>query len=197
MEKLDRLNPADPQPWRGLSQADHTHRFVTSWIYELPFGARQPFFGHANALTNGVIGGWQIQGIYTYQTGAPLTWLDATFTGDPSSIATNTRNIDQWFNIGAGFLRDTTQKPQNHLRTWPLRLSSLRNDGINNWDLSLSKKVQLGEKVNVRIGGEFLNALNHARFKAPVTDPYNSAFGQVSDTASFPRIVQFEVKLAF
>ena len=83
------------------------------------------------------------------------------------------------------------------LRTWPLRLSSLRNDGINNWDLSLSKKVQLAERVSLRIEGEFLNALNHARFKAPVTDPYSSAFGQVSDTASFPRIIQAGVKLAF
>ena len=148
-------------------------------------------------MTDAIIGGWQIQGVYTYQTGAPLTWLDATFTGDPDSIATNTRNIDQWFNTGAGFLRDSTLKPQNHLRTWPLRLSSLRNDGINNWDVSLFKKWQLAEQVSLRINAEFLNALNHARFKAPVTDPYNSAFGQVSDTASFPRIVQFGIKLAF
>jgi hypothetical protein len=197
MEKLDRLNPADPLPWRGLSQADHTHRFVTSWIYELPFGKSQPLFARANRLVDGFIGGWQIQGIYTYQTGAPLTWLDATFTGDPNGIATNTRNIDQWFNTSAGFLKDSTLKPQNHLRTWPLRLSSLRNDGINNWDLSLSKRVLLAERVSLRIEGEFLNAMNHARFKAPVTDPYSTTFGQVTDTASFPRIVQAGIKLAF
>src|SRR5262249_31789225 len=58
MERLDRLNPADPQPWKGLSQNDHPHRFVTSWIYELPFGKGRMVLAGANPAVNSIIGGW-------------------------------------------------------------------------------------------------------------------------------------------
>lgn len=197
MEALDYLNPADPAPSRALSQVDHTHRLVTNWIYEIPFGKGRPFLSRANTFADAIIGGWQVQGVYTYQTGAPLTWLDASFYGDPSNIALNTRDPNQWFNVNAGFLTDSSLKPQNHLRTWPLRFGSVRNDGINNWDMSAIKNWKIKERLTLRFNCEFINAMNHARFKAPVTDPYNKGFGQVTDTASYPRIIQFGVKASF
>lgn len=198
MEALDYLNAGDPAPSRALSQQDHTHRAVASWIYELPFGKGRAIFGAANRAVDAIVGGWQVQGVYVYQGGAPLTWLDTTFFGaDTNAIALGTRNVDQWFNTGAGFLTNSSLKPQNHLRSWPLRLSSVRSDGINNFDLSGVKKWTLSEKLTLRFSGEFLNAMNHARFKAPVTDPYDKAFGQVSDTNGNPRAIQLGLKLTF
>jgi hypothetical protein len=197
MEAIDYLNPADPAPSRALSQQDHPHRFVASWIYDLPFGKGRPLMSQAGRVLDAVVGGWQVQGVYIYQSGAPLTWLDTTFFGNPDDIALNTRNVDEWFNVDAGFLTSSSLKPQNHLRTWPLRLSSVRNDGMNNWDASVIKKWQVKENFSVSFRGEFLNAFNHARFKAPTTDPYNAGFGKVTDTANYPRIIQFGLKASF
>ena len=77
MEGTVRLNPGDARPSEFLAAQDHPHRVTVSGIYELPFGSKRRFLPNANALVDGIIGGWQFQGIYTYQTGAPLQWGNA------------------------------------------------------------------------------------------------------------------------
>jgi hypothetical protein len=196
MEALDYLNAADPFPARALSQQDHTHRLVASWIYDLPFGKGRLIGGGANRVADAIIGGWQVQGLYVYQGGAPITWMDATYFGNPDDIALSTRNVDAWFNTSM-FLTNSSLKPQNHLRSWPLRLSSVRSDGVNNWDMSGMKKWKVTESFSIAFKAEFLNALNHARFKAPVTDPFDKSFGTVTDTNGNPRVIQLGLKASF
>jgi len=59
------LNPLDFNSTYSLSQFDARHRVVLSYFYELPI---RKYSGFAGKILNG----WDISGIYTYQTGFPI-----------------------------------------------------------------------------------------------------------------------------
>ncbi len=179
MEGVTYLNAGDSMPAENLSGQDHKHRVSLSWIYELPH-----------------LRGWQIQGIYSYQTGPPLLWADTTGLGSGKPASSGGRNVHRWFDTSA-FLTDSALRPQRRYRTWPLRFSDLRADRTDNWDLSVIRKFRLADRMYLQFRGEFLNAFNRARFKSPNMDPYNRAFGQVSDTAAYPRQIQAGLKATF
>ena len=67
------------------------------------------------------LGGWQLQGIYTFQSGSPLLWLDTTMLG--AGPVRGSRSVDAWLATGL-FLTDSALKPQRHYRSWPLRFAS-------------------------------------------------------------------------
>jgi hypothetical protein len=196
MEGVTYLNPGDPRPAESLSGQDHKHLISVSSIYEVPLGRGRRFFSRAGAHLDRLINGWQLQGIYSYQTGSPLLWLDTTMLAPGAGSGLSGRNVDRWFDTSA-FLTDSTLKPQRHYRTWPLRFGNYRADATNNWDLSVIKKLSITERVTAQLRGEFLNTFNHPRFKAPNMDPYSRAFGQISDTSAYPRQIQAGVKLSF
>jgi len=194
MEGVTYLNAGDPAPTEAISGQDHKHLVSVSAIYELPLGRGRRFFSGAGKYADMAFNGWQFQGIYTLQSGSPLLWLDTTMLN--GGAIRSSRDVDAWFATGA-FLTDSTLKPQRHYRSWPLRLSNLRADATNNWDLSAIKKLKISERVTLQFRGEFLNAFNHPRFKPPNMDPYSRAFGQVSDTSAYPRQIQAGVKVIF
>jgi hypothetical protein len=109
------------------------------------------------------------------------------------------KSIDRWFNVDAGFLKDSTQAPNNtyQLRYWPLRFSNLRQDGTDNWDVSVIKSFRLRENARIQFRAEFLNVFNHANFKAPQMNPYARDFGQVIDTNTYARQIQLGAKFIF
>ena len=57
----------------ALASYDIKHRFVISYLYELPFGREPAFASGASTLVNALIGGWQFNGITTLQSGTPLS----------------------------------------------------------------------------------------------------------------------------
>src|SRR5215510_13878243 len=70
MQATEYLNPADPLPTEVISDTDYPNRFAMSAIFELPFGKGRMFLGDANGFVSRLVSGWQIQGVYTYQSGA-------------------------------------------------------------------------------------------------------------------------------
>ena len=67
-------NQLDDHANRGVSDFDRTHRFVTSAVWNIPYGNR----GHASApqaIVNGLLGGWQLSGVFEAQTGSPFSVL--------------------------------------------------------------------------------------------------------------------------
>src|SRR5260370_7511509 len=72
---------------KGLSAQDIRHRFVLSYVYELPFGKGKPFLNHAGAA-NVLFGGWQLNGITSFQSGSPFT-VTQTFNGANTSGGQN------------------------------------------------------------------------------------------------------------
>ena len=161
---------------------------------------------------NGLIGGWQIQAVYTYQSGFPVPFgsfnvTGGTTTGDlfynGGDIAIDNPTTDRWFNTDAftSILTDssTNAAPVNHLRTFPYRLDDVRRDSINNIDLSLIKDILIKGDVRLQLRAEFINAFNQAYFPQPVSGAATSTFGQVtaSNQDNYARRAQIGVKLIF
>ncbi|MCX6636230.1 MAG: hypothetical protein NT090_14295 [Acidobacteria bacterium] len=136
-----------------------------------------------------VIGGWQIQGIFQGQSGPAVGFGNAIFTGKLSDIPlpTGQRTIDQWFNVNAGFERNSSRQLGSNIRTLSSRFSGIRGDGMNNWDISIIKNTDIKERVKLQFRAEFINTFNHTQFAAPNTSPSSSAFGTVTSDTQWPR----------
>lgn len=83
------------------------------------------------------------------------------------------------------------------LRSFPLRFGFLRQDPLNNWDLSIMKNTAINETMKFQIRVEFLNTLNHPNFGGPVTQPTSSQFGQVTAVQNYSRRIQLTGKFVF
>ena len=81
-EKASLLNPTDPDFEERRSRDDYPHRLVISGIYELPIGRGRRVLGNAGRLLDALVGGFQVQGIYQYQSGRPLLWGNVAYFGD-------------------------------------------------------------------------------------------------------------------
>jgi hypothetical protein len=199
MEATNYLNPADPMPEKVISDEDFTNRVSVSGIYELPFGRKRHWLSGINAPLNVLLGGWQVDGIFTAQTGAPLQWGDVLFNGDFHDIPLpgDKRSVAEWFNTGAGFVTASSAQLADNIQTFPLRLSNVRAPGIENFDLTALKSVKTGEKFTWQFRGDFLNAMNHPLFASPNTTPTSGAFGQITAQNNNPRRIQLSLKLLF
>jgi hypothetical protein len=197
MEATNRLNGYLSPLEYVISDQDRAHRVVVSGIWELPFG-RGKRWANSGALTDKFVGGWQVQGVYTGQGGAPLNFGNVLYVGDVRDITlpAGQRTVERWFNT-AGFERGSGQQLSFNYRTFPSRLSDVRSDGMNQWDLSVMKNTRFRERYNIQFRAEFLNAWNHANFAPPNTSPTSSAFGQVTAQRGFPRRLQMTTKFIF
>jgi hypothetical protein len=206
------LNPADTEPTRMISDLDVPHRLSVSGILELPFGKGRRFLSDADGFLNALVGGWQIQGVYTYQTGFPIPFGSYNLTTGATSgdlfynggdIALDERTTDKWFNtdVFTSILSgsSTNATPVNHRRTFPYRHDDVRRDSINNIDLSLIKDVLIKGDVRLQLRAEFINAFNEAYFPNPVAGATSSTFGQISasNQDNYARRAQIGVKLLF
>lgn len=201
MEAITYLNAADPRPTEVISDFDRTHRFTANGIYELPFGKGRRFLANVNSVASRVISGWQFSGIYQYQSGAPIGFGNIFFNGsfDDIPLPGNQRTTDRWFNTAAGFVTAAAAQPVANIRTFPLRLSNVRTDAINNIDLSVIKKTEILEGKNLEFRAEFINAFNHPLLPAPNTTVTQAQFGQIqaSNQANYPRRVQLTLRFVF
>lgn len=199
MEATSYLNGADLALEEVISGQDRTHRTTVTWLYELPFGRGKTWGGSANRVIGTLIGGWQLQGIFSAQSGAPLGFGNSIFVGDLKNIPLpkNQRTADRWFNIDAGFERNNQKVLAGNLRTFPSRFSGIRSDGPNNWDMSVIKNTRLTERTQLQFRAEAINALNHPQFTAPNTTPTSTAFGTVTGEFAWPRVIQFGMKVLF
>jgi hypothetical protein len=218
-QQTEYLNAADPTPTKMISDQDIPNRFAMSGFYELPFGKGKMFMSNANKWVNALVGGWQVEGTYVYQSGFPVAFAsDAFYLGGKISIPKSQQTVARWFNTDAfvnvlGGSLPTCQSaptgsancatPVNHLRTLPLRFADVRTDPINNADLGLRKDIRLNETMKVQLRMEFLNAFNHPLLNGlslmPVVNPSNASFGQVtaSNQQNYARRAQLSAKFIF
>ncbi|MBI4873764.1 MAG: TonB-dependent receptor [Acidobacteria bacterium] len=199
MDGSSYLNATDSMPERVPSDQDRTHRITISDIYELPFGKGKKWGGSASGIVQKAIGGWQIQSIFQGQSGAALGFGNAILFGDLKQIPlpNSRRAVERWFNVGAGFERDSNKQLGSNIRTMPSRFSGIRGDGINMWDYSVIKRTRIKERLAAELRAEFCNALNHPQFSAPNTTPTSTAFGTVTAESQWPRTIQFGLKLTY
>ena len=180
MEAVEKLNPSDTDLHHVVSPQDRPHHIVVTAIYDLPFGRNRRWL--QRGPLSAIIGGWSVNGIYQGQSGPPVNFANIAFYGNIKDIVLprSERTVERWFNTDAGFERDSRRNLVSNIRTFPLRLTGLRSDGYNNWDLSVFKNFRIAEKLTFQLRGEAQDAFNHAMFAAPNSVPANSLFGQVS-----------------
>lgn len=218
LETANLLNETDTEFERRFSNADIPHRLVVSGVWELPFGRGRKFGGAWHPALNVIAGGWQVQGIWNWQSGRPtLTIGNVYYNGDITKLKTDikSKNVDGTVFDTSGFYFhdaavqtngvDDPNKQRNdpriqlsgNIRTLPSRWAGFRGQGLNLWDLSVSKNFSFTETIKLQLRGEFLNAFNHPVFNDPNLTPNNANFGRVTSQNNLPRNVQIGLKLIF
>ncbi|MCI0421441.1 MAG: hypothetical protein L0312_19820, partial [Acidobacteria bacterium] len=204
-----RQNVYDRRADRSVSPNDISQRLVISYVYELPFGRGRSLGKDWNRVTDVLLGGWQINGITTLQTGLPLTIStpntcncfnqglrpningSAKGSGDVYAAVNNTA---PYFNTSV-FSQPALYSFGNASRTLP----DVRGPGTHNWDFSLFKNFRVTEQLNVQFRAEAFNALNRVQFGLPDQNFGNlgRGFGQITSQANSPRQMQFALKVLF
>ena len=192
------LNNHDVARDHGLSSFDVAHRVVASFVWNLPFGKGERFGGNASGVKNAIIGGWQMNGIYLWQGGFPISVFAADLGGVLDTFGTNRANIvgdihsgggtvEQWFNTAA-FAQPALGEFGNSGR------SILRGPGINNLDLGFFKNFSLPRNSTLQFRVEAFNALNHPQLQGVSQNITAANFGVVT-SARPGRIIQLGAKL--
>jgi hypothetical protein len=200
MEATEFLNVSDPMPYESIASLDRPHRLTASGIWEIPLGRGRRFGSNWSSPVNFILGGWQLGGIVARQSGAPLGFGNAIFTGDIKKIPLpkSQRDVDRWFNTEAGFNRNSAQQLSFNLRAFPLRFSGIRGDDQRSWDFSIAKDFPVkAERVRMRFRADVYNAFNQTNFDNPNTSPTSSAFGRVTATQGDARNWQLSLRMLF
>ncbi len=182
MEATSYLNGSDLRPEKVISDQDYPHRAVIGGIYEFPFGKGKHWLTNVNRITDGVLGGWQVQGWYEGQSGQALGFGNMIFRGNLHDIVlpVSERTISRWFNTDAGFEKNTALQLANNIRVASSRFTGIRGDGTNNLDMSLFKIFRINERWRAQFRMETYNTANHAQFANPDTNVTSAAFGTVT-----------------
>jgi outer membrane receptor protein involved in Fe transport len=191
------------RPERALSALDHTHRFVSSWIYEIPW------FNKATGFTRTMLGGFNLAGTYTYESGERITirsGIDANQNGDNAgdrailnssgtegvgSAVTSLVQTCTSFNADGTCAQSAASRTVGYAAVNPgaryiaagngavsnIGRNTFRLPPINNFDISLFKNFSFGESKKIQLRADFFNAFNHPQYvpgSVNTVDPVNT-----------------------
>jgi hypothetical protein len=193
----------------GPSALNVTNQASLSATYELPFGRGHRWLGDVPRVESKFVSGWQVNGIGTFLSGFPFTPLvGSNRSGDgdirnPDRPSLNpnfsgpiiTGNPNQWFNPSA-FILPTPGTYGN------LGRGTLTGPGLADVDFSLFKTTGITERTNLQFRAEFFNILNRSNYGPPNANVFSGSAvspsaGLITTTATFPRQIQFGLKLIF
>lgn len=202
---------------RSYSAMDLPQVFVVSAGYELPFGKGKPLV-NGNRLGRALLGGWQLNGIFTSQSGFPTdirsnvvaatNQLFATFNVPDlvpgQSIYLPNSGPDGWFNPAA-FSQPgqvTNVKGTALTKFGTLARRAGRGPGTRNLDFSIFRNFSIRERMNLQFRAEAFNLTNTPSFflpnaASPALTIGNSNFGKLTQSSAIGRQLQFGVKLVF
>jgi len=192
----------------SISANDATHRLALAIIGETPIGRGRWIGRDMNRILDGIVGGWTISTILTFQSGQPIDiGISQPSLDDgnqrPSLICNPSSGVSAHSSALTGqstfnttcFADPGLEQPGDA----PRFFSNLRTDGIHNIDLAFEKSFVPREGMRLEIRGEFFNFFNTPRFAPPDNLWGDSTFGQISSTAmgSTPRHTQIGVRFEF
>jgi hypothetical protein len=185
----------NPKGQIGVSDFDRTHRFVVSYVWELPFarwaGIEDRGFGRA-------VNGWSVQGVTIFQSGLPFNIIDSSALTLQDTDGINATNfatlapgrtlsdvlksgsvkskLDEFINLDAFLPGGACVDDQNRLSgpsagcfaaVGDVSRNRFRGPFQQNWDMSVIKTTSLGEKRSIEFRAEFFNIFNHPVFASP------------------------------
>jgi hypothetical protein len=178
----------------GPAEPDLRHRFTLSYLYELPVGHGRHFLGDMGGVADAVLGGWQVAGITTVQSGEAITGImstDFSNTGsfsyrpdqihNPYDFSFNTasqgtdygcsnpghQTLDCWFDQAAFVTPPLAPGQQSAHAYGTSRIGNLRGPDLVDFDFVLQKNFRVRESQQVEFRAEFFNLFNHPIFGLP------------------------------
>ena len=209
----------------GPVQPDLRHRFVVSYLYDLPVGSGRHFLSGLSGISDGIIGGWEVGGIVSAQTGEAVTGAmssDLSNTGSfnyrPDQVANpydfsygqdvqaamgcnpGHQDLNCWFNPAAFVTPPLAPGQQSAHMFGNSRIGNLRGPNLFDMDFVLQKNFKIRERQQVEFRAEFFNLLNHANFGLPgggfpAVDVPGG--GSITSTATDNRQIEFALKYTF
>src|SRR5436190_6422226 len=218
------LNPQDTEMTEMISPFERPHRWTFSGIYELPFGKNRKWGSDWNGVVDGILGGWQFQGVYEWQSGEPLLLPNVYYNGDITQLKSMVGKKDdqgQTYGVdlpawdvtgfytngvplnanapGFGNNFQTNLGNNNVLRNIPFTMDNFRNQRFLKFDFGVSKNFRIREGMKFQIRFEAINGLNTTYFGAGIglAPTSASAFGKVTSQRNPPRDIQIGGKFTF
>lgn len=218
------MNFYDRRGDRGNVAHTRRHRWVSTALYELPFGKGRRFANTSNTLANALVGGWHISSILLVQTGPFLT---ATMSGgDPSGTGAPGRSsqrpdvarngnlsdptANRWWDRDAFFCpgRQAGAADRFNCNVTPIArfgnggVGTLVGPGTFNFSLGFGKQFSITEAIRLKFEGSFTNLPNHPNLNDPVsTNITSGSFGQITTARGADsggnRVGQFALRLEF
>jgi hypothetical protein len=210
----------DPNLDYGNVAYTRRHRFLTTFLYDLPFGRGRSYLNSTNGFVDRVIGGWELAGVLLFQTGPFLTVTTAS--ADPAgnnfsntigsggggsgggradiisgvSLYPANQTAADWINPAAFAI------PKNNIGRDPdSPVGAVVGPGTEALSLSLFKSVQINERVRVQFGAAAANLFNHLNYGLPNTSLSSNAFGTITSTQTAegagPRQLQLSGRITF
>jgi hypothetical protein len=197
---------------RSLSSQDVSQRLVISYVLDLPFGRGKKYMSNASGVTNAILGGWGVDGVFTFQRGFPLkiSWAGPSTPLENANLGVSNirpnmvsgcnkssggQNVSQWFNTNC-----FSEAPAWGFGTESRVDSTLRAKGIGNIDMAFFKRIKFTERFGFEFRTEFFNLFNHPQFGFPGTgyvSGNSNGFGTVTSQVNNPRLIQFAGKFVF
>ena len=211
-------NQLDDRANRGISDFDRTHRFVLSYLWDLP----RPAFAARSTAGRLLLSDWQVAGIITAMSGLPIDIVDtgagAFYFGPNSGLSRpnwtpGATRSTATANVPAGYFFNPFAFVRPVVQTGQLIPSSdgaaradapgtdIGNVGRNvvrgprqaNVDFSVIKRFPLAEAKNVEFRAEFFNLFNHVNFDNPVSNlnaaSVDPSTGRIINPGDFGRII--------
>jgi hypothetical protein len=196
----------NPDYSRTVEPNDIPHRFVASYVYELPVGKGKRFV--SNGFAAALIGNWQVSGITVFQSGTPLRIAAPDTTNlydfslsvgranrlkDPA-LPADQRTTARYFDTSA-----FAAAPAYTLPTDSVTQPRLRNYGRRNWDFAIVRSQPIKERFTLQLRADITNFFNTPALTLGTGSSVTIGtpqFGQVL-TGGAPRNVQLALRLQF
>ncbi len=194
---------------RSVVATDIPRRLVLRGNHELSAGKGKTFGSGMNRWLDAAVGGWQVNGILTLQSGFPMQFSNTgatAFAGSRPSFAGANANAYTSGGIksrlggvsaGAGYLNAAAfrQPPAFEFGDVPRMTDRFRTPGNGNVDFAVMKLFTIRESMKLQVRAEAFNALNHVIFSGPNASVGNASFGIVSSQDNKPRNIQLALRL--
>ena len=176
---------------------DRKHRFLTTWLYDLPFGRGRRWLTGSGAL-NEVVGGWQLSGVVVLQSGPFLTPYQQSVDPANTNILTTIGQArpDQLPNVPIYAQQRTTTQWLNPKAFPYLNLQNADGTGVGrfgnapvggvvgpgtaNFSLSLMKSITVHEQAKLQLAVAAANVFNHRNYQPPNMQVDSSGFGSIT-----------------
>jgi hypothetical protein len=199
-QTMDNYNPMldyGPANW------DVPHRFVATFIYDVPFLKTSP-----NAILRNVVAGWQVSGVTTVQSGTPV---NVTISGDVANIGITGQQRPNLVGAVPSLNCQTDPATKNQINCYDSSAFAqpaaytfgnaprnvLRGPKWAQTDLSLAKTVALTSTAKIEFHFDIFNAFNNVNFANPNSTFGTASFGRISSLATGAAMRQMQLGARF